>query len=429
MTIRPISVYLAIVHTCTIAFLWVLFLYYGPGQPTLVDLVFWAVAGLAAHSVQFDVVSFQNQRMRVSVGLAITTACLTLFTPPVAALLIAVNSLSSRDLTGQTEFRKLAFNRSMFALCGGSGAIVFQALHGLFPDLGVPWFIVASLGAAVWHGSLNTLLVACVVALSSERSIYTVWKSASTTLTHASYITLGAYGASLSLAYTDVSLLAVALLGIPLIASYYGLRNSARVREFYTQVVQSLADSLDLREHETAGHTQRIAVFSERLGRVLGLQGRTLETLYMGGLLHDVGKLGMPDRVLQKPTSLTEEEWAEARRHPIDGARLLEPYEHLRDVGIVVRHHHEKYDGSGYPDGLASDAIPIGSRIIAIVDAFDAMYCGRPYRAPLSWEEARDEIIRCTGSQFDPKVVDAFLTINWLQEFDALLSKARSDAH
>ncbi|MBI2887351.1 MAG: HD domain-containing protein [Chloroflexi bacterium] len=429
MTNRRTVVYLAIVHTCTIAVLLLLFSVYGPVSFAWSDILFWIGAGLAAHAVQFDIAHFETQRMRVSVGLAVTTANLTLFSPPLAALIISVASLSARDLTGKTDLSKLLFNRSMFALCGGAGAVVFQYVNGLNPGQEVWWFIVASLVAAVCYGTLNTLLVAIAVAFSSGRSVYAVWRSASSTLTHVSYLTLGAYGATLSLTYTRVSPLAVVLLGLPLVASYYGLRNSALVRQFYTQVVQSLADSLDLREHETAGHTQRIAVFAQRLGAVCGMRGGSLESLYVAGLLHDVGKLGMPDRVLLKPGSLTAEEWEVARRHPADGAQLLEPYEHLREVAGIVRHHHERFDGSGYPDGLAGDAIPLGSRIISVVDAFDAMYFGRPYRRPYSWEEARDEIERNSGSQFDPAVVSAFLTIHWPGEVELLRAQGEHDAH
>ena len=217
--------------------------------------------------------------------------------------------------------------------------------------------------------------------------------------------------------------------GIPLVAFYYALQNSARVRQFYSQLIRSLSDSLDLREHETAGHTRRIAVLARHLGRMLGLDSNALESVYVAGLMHDLGKIGMPDHVLLKPEQLTDEEWAIARRHPAEGARLLEPYEHLRGVAEIVRHHHERYDGTGYPDGLEGEAIPLGARIVSVVDAFDAMYFGRPYRSARSWEEVREEVSRARGGQFDPQVTEVFLSLDWPRVLEQLLAEDQERAH
>ena len=244
-----------------------------------------------------------------------------------------------------------------------------------------------------------------------------------------SYLTLATFGSALALIYVRVSPIAVLFFGIPLVAFYYALQNSAKVRQFYSQLIQSLSDSLDLREHETAGHTRRIAVLAQHLGQMLGLDSNALESVYVAGLMHDLGKIGMPDRVLLKPEQLTDEEWAVARRHPIEGARLLEPYEHLQGVAEIVRHHHERYDGSGYPDGLKGESIPLGARIVSVVDAFDAMYFGRPYRPARSWEEVREEVYRSRGSHFDPRVATVFLSLDWPKVLEGLLAQDQERAH
>lgn len=421
--------YLAIVHLCAIAFLSLLLIILPPATIPWFDLGFWVLFGFAAHAIQFNAAAFRDQSIRVSVGFGASAAVIGLFPPPLAAIVICLSSISWRDLTGKNEWYKVAFNRSMFLLCGGLAALVYATVKGLNPQGEVTWIIGSNLVAALVYFTANSLLVALAVALAAQRPVREVWVFASNAITLASYLTLAAFGATLALIYTRLSPLAVLFFSVPLIASYYGLRNSARIQQFYTQIVRSLADSLDLREHETAGHSQRIALYSQRLGEALGLRGRALESLYLAGLLHDIGKLGMPDQVLLKPSALTPQEWEQTRRHPVDGARLLEPYEYLSDVAAIVLHHHERYDGSGYPEGLRGEAIPLGARIIAVVDAFDALHSGRPYRAAVPLEATRQEIHRSGGTHFDPQVVDAFLSIDWQRETERMQAQAVEHAH
>jgi len=429
LSFNRLTVYQAIVHMCAIAFLSFLWWRYAPVEVPVYDLAFWIIFGLAAHAVQFNAAAFHGQNIRVSVGFAASTAVIALFPPPVAMALISLGSLSWRDITGKTQWHKVAFNRSMFMLCGGIASLVFTAVFAnrLLND--VTWTILSNLVAAIVYFVVNSSLVSMVVAFASDRPVAQVWRSASSAITLVSYLTLATFGSALALVYNNVSPLAVLFFGIPLVASYYALQNSARVRQFYTQLIQSLSDSIDLKEPHTGGHTRRIAIYAQHLGRLMGLRGNELESLFLAGLLHDLGKLGMPDRVLLKPGPLTDEEWQEARRHPVDGWRLLSPYEHLDAVARVVRHHHERFDGTGYPDGLKGDEIPIGARIVSVVDAFDAMYLGRPYRGPVSWDDVKEEFIRSSETQFDPKVVEAFLTVDWPKESDRLVAQEYEVAH
>ena len=423
------SVYQAIVHLSAIAFLSCMWWRWAPAEIPFADLVFWIVFGLAAHAVQFIAAAFHGHNIRVSVGFAASTAIIALFPPPIAMALISLSSLSWRNLTGQTPWYKVLFSRSMFVLCGGVASLAFNFIYAFRLLDDVAWTILSNLAAAVIYFVVNSLLVSMAVAFASNRPVLQVWRSASNAITLVSYLTLATFGSALALVYVHVSPLAVLFFGIPLVASYYALQNSARIRQFHTQLIQSLSDSIALKEPHTAGHTRRIAVYAQHMGRILGLRGGELESLYLAGLLHDLGKLGMPDRVLLKPGPLTDDEWLEARRHPVDGWRLLNPYQDLQHVARVVRHHHERYDGSGYPDGLKGEDIPIGSRIVAVVDAFDAMYLGRPYRKPVPWEDVKEEFVRSSGNHFDPRVVDAFLTIDWPRESERLMAQEYEVAH
>ena len=175
--------------------------------------------------------------------------------------------------------------------------------------------------------------------------------------------------------------------------------------------LQALLTALAMRDAETHGHSERVVSFSLRLGRELGLDGVQMRSLELGALLHDIGKIGVPDSILRKPGKLTEEEWARMREHPLRGRQILRGIEFLKDASRVVGQHHEKWDGSGYPFGLRGEEIDLKARIFSVADAFDAIISDRVYRAGQTYEEAAAELTRCAGRQFDPKVIEVFQRI------------------
>ena len=182
--------------------------------------------------------------------------------------------------------------------------------------------------------------------------------------------------------------------------------------------IDALSAALDYRDNETEGHSQRVVRYSLEIGKVLGLERRNLEVLARGTLLHDIGKIGVPDSILWKPGKLTDEEWVEMRKHVEYGFKMLKSIHFLRDAALIVQHHHERYDGSGYPNRMSGDNIVIGARIFAIADTYDAMTTNRPYRKALTDRDAREEIKRCNGTQFDPKITEAFFQIPVEQWFN-----------
>jgi len=182
--------------------------------------------------------------------------------------------------------------------------------------------------------------------------------------------------------------------------------------EAHRETIAALASSLDLRERETALHSKRVQEYALLLARRLGIkEGDTLVGLEMGALLHDVGKIGVPDGILLKKGGLTDEERDVVRRHPDLGASLLQRIPFLAGAREIVESHHEKFDGSGYPKGLKGEEIPIGARIFAVADVFDALTTDRPYRAALPYRSAADMIARESAVHFDPEAVKAFMKI------------------
>ncbi len=179
----------------------------------------------------------------------------------------------------------------------------------------------------------------------------------------------------------------------------------------YSQTLWSLVAALDAREHETGDHSQRVVRYSLAVARRLGLAERELPDLGRGALLHDIGKIGVPDAILLKPGKLDEAEWREMKRHPQIGYDILRSIDFLARSAEMVLSHQERYDGCGYPRGLSREDIPIAARIFAVADTYDAMTSDRPYRKALLADAARAEIVRCAGSQFDPRCADAFLSM------------------
>ena len=177
------------------------------------------------------------------------------------------------------------------------------------------------------------------------------------------------------------------------------------------RILQALVTALQGHDPETYEHSRRVVGFSLRLARELSLDRVQMESLALGALLHDIGKIRVPDAILHKPGKLTPAEWLRMRNHPLYGQQILSGIEFLEGASRVVVQHHEKWDGSGYPWGLAGKEIDRNARIFAVADAFDAMTSDRVYRAGSSYEEAAAEITRGAGSHFDPKVVEAFCSI------------------
>ena len=183
------------------------------------------------------------------------------------------------------------------------------------------------------------------------------------------------------------------------------------VENSYRSTLRALVQALETRDFETHGHSERVVTFSLRLGYELALDKETMRDLELGALLHDIGKIGVPDAVLRKPAKLNEEEWSKMKLHPQHGQKILRNIPFLEGASRIVAQHHERWDGEGYPFGLRGEDIDIGARIFAVVDAFDAMVSDRVYRKGCSYQDALAELERCAGTQFDPMIVEAFKAI------------------
>ena len=201
------------------------------------------------------------------------------------------------------------------------------------------------------------------------------------------------------------------------------LRYAEDVRRLYRQLQRAicqsllgLANALEAKDPYTRGHSERVGAWSGRLATALRLPPAEVETIVQAGLLHDIGKIGVPETILQKAGPLSPEEWRIMRAHPVTGAQIVAPFEFFEGAARVIRHHHERWDGSGYPDGLTRDEIPLEARIVAVADVFDALTSARSYRPALSRDAARTLLLAEADRTLDERVVAALLGVLELEE-------------
>ncbi len=222
--------------------------------------------------------------------------------------------------------------------------------------------------------------------------------------------------------YLPKDMLSTELLGRSAERALERFRQDEERCQFDEQIMLSLATAAEDKDPTTGGHLQRLARYAMLLGSTLRLNERQLRVLKWGGFLHDIGKLFVAGSILRKPGPLSEDEWAEVRQHSLIGQRLCGCLKLSRDVGAVIRHHHERWDGTGYPDGLAADAIPLLARAVSVVDAFDAMASDRPYRSALPIDEVLRRLAAGAGTQWDPQITRAFLDLVEREHIDEAIA-------
>jgi putative nucleotidyltransferase with HDIG domain len=199
-----------------------------------------------------------------------------------------------------------------------------------------------------------------------------------------------------------------------------------KIHSTYETTLEALMEALDARDSETQGHSRRVAEYTAAVASRMGVEEPELTQFRWGALLHDVGKMGIPDAILRKPGPLTTEEWSIMKHHPEMGAKILSSVRFLDGALPIVASHQEKYDGTGYPRGLRGEEIPLGARIFTVVDCLDAMMMNRPYRKATTYDRVREELLSHSGTQFDPEVVEVFLAIP-PEEWEAINARVAGD--
>jgi putative nucleotidyltransferase with HDIG domain len=256
----------------------------------------------------------------------------------------------------------------------------------------------------------NNLLVHAAIAIDSGRSMSSLMRENRRPIAGLDVIAVPLIFI-FAWVYTVFGPVAAAALWAPILGLRQVHRTNLELEQTNEELLELMVKSLEARDPYTSGHSRRVQHYSTIIARAIGLSEKQIEHISRAALLHDVGKIYEKyAAVLSKQDKLTPEEWAIIQDHPADGANLVSTMTRLRDVVPAIRHHHENWDGTGYPDGLAGERIPVASRIIRFADTIDAMTTERPYRAPLTEAQVRAEVIRCRASQFDPQIADRLLS-------------------
>jgi putative nucleotidyltransferase with HDIG domain len=388
---------------------------------------------MALDTVRIDI--FERGNISPATVPAIALACLYGPAGPICAeAVVFLWRLTRRD----TARIKQVFDFGLLSLAGSAAAGVFAA----FPAHRGGVVVAVSVAAALGYYVVNSALLSLVWALDEGGSPYAAWRERLAWLWMHN-LAAGALAGVFVVAERSIGMTALLLFFVPLALAWFtqkqyversrtsvdALRAShheleatneqlraalseneqllERTKRAYLSTITSLARTIEAKDPYTGGHTERVAEYALMLAGQLGFTDEELQAVEVGAVIHDIGKIGIPDRILLKPGRLDSDEFAEMRRHPEISSYILDELELPEVVRDMARNHHERYDGKGYPDGLKGDQIPLAARILTVADAFDAMTSDRPYRRALSHEVAAAEIRRNAGTQFCPHVVGA----------------------
>ncbi len=330
----------------------------------------------------------------------------------ITGIIVATIGTLVTELFARREFRKLVFNVADFVAATGLAGIAYQMLAGDTGrvPLGSTRTVIAALIASVVYLAVNNTLFSFVVGASIGKSPLTVFlaNAPSQLLQN---ITLPPIGLLLT-TVRELSPLVLFIALIPLLGPYVAMRGNRETLKQIQRTIEALADTVDRRDVTTAQHSERVAMYTQQIIDELGtIRFAEAEAIILAARVHDLGKIAIPDAVLLKPGKLDEGEYWLMRQHPIAGDDILRQLSIYKDSLGVVRSHHEKYDGTGYPDGLKGEEIPLGARIVAVADSYDVMTSDRPYARARTIPEAKAELLRCRGTHFDPRMVDTFIAI------------------
>jgi putative nucleotidyltransferase with HDIG domain len=286
------------------------------------------------------------------------------------------------------------------SLLGHSGA----SLGGMTAEFGSAAIVAFAVAFIA-----STMLVSVVIALENKRPVFSIWRE-NTLSTIAIDLLATPIVFVFAWVYSQFGAIAAAAAWVPMVGIRHVYRVNLELEQTNQELLQLMVKSIEARDPYTSGHSRRVSKFAVAIARELGLSEREIKAVATAGLLHDVGKIYEKYApILRNPGRLTPAEWVTMQEHPIDGANLVATISRLREVVPAVRHHHENWDGSGYPDKISGDDIPLASRIIMFADTIDAMTSARPYRGALTEPEVRAEIVRCRSTQFDPGIADRLL--------------------
>lgn len=368
-------------------------------------LIWWIAFAVIA---DMSPILLPGSKAYITVSSALDYAAIVVFGPVVAAMISTISTVVTTATVSRKAVHKLLFNACLFITTIITSGLVFELLGGHATKVPAD-LVIPMAGCGITYFLMDTFGVSLVVALSQQTSAWRTWQRTYlwTTVTHlVGFVPLGAI---IVVIFMHIGIPGVALFLVPLLLARYSFKLYTDMREVHIDTVRALTSAIDASDPYTKGHSERVTQYAVALARELHLSERRVQAIEYAGFLHDMGKIGLQHSILLKPGALTDSEWEEMKRHPETGARIVSDLHFLKGARDVVLFHHERFDGTGYPRGLAGEHIPLEARIVKVADAFDAMLSDRPYRRALSLKQALEQLRQGCGTEFDPRVVDAFM--------------------
>ncbi len=401
-----LKVYIGIVTASVIALL----VYLIPSFPSFSDrwsvFIFFLVISIFAEFIPVEL----PKGGHMTIGFPIDFVLILVYGPALAMIITALGVIIAETIGKKVSLYKIIFDAAQYALTVGVAGLVYQYAGGVIGLQNFLKFIFPAALSALTYCFINLTLVTIVISLDQGSSISTVWRI-NFKENLPTYLAEAPLGFLMAIIYVQVGMWGILLFFLPLLLARRSFELYTKMRKIYLETMRALAAAIDAKDPYTKGHSERVTEMAIALAQELNLPEQQIEDLEYAALLHDIGKIGIDERILGKNGGLTSEEWEKIREHTLIGAKIIEPVEFLKNSYQAIYYHHERYDGSGYPAGKKGEEIPLFARIIAVADAYDAMNSDRPYRKKLSEDEIIQELREQAGGQFDPEVAQALISI------------------
>ncbi|NLC63251.1 MAG: HD-GYP domain-containing protein [Thermoanaerobacterales bacterium] len=347
------------------------------------------------------------QDAEVTVGFAVVLSAILLFGKEASVLMIFVSVLVTElKRIKIMPFFKSLFNISLYVVMVGVAGFFYEFLGATPGKIDIYDDILNITALVVSYFLVNVgLLTICISLLGREKISHVFVKNFKWALPN--YLALAPLGVLLSVIFIEVKIMGIILFLVPLLVARHSFKLYMNMKKVYFDTIQALVTAIEAKDPYTRGHSDRVAHYANLISNEMNLSEKYANSLNCAALLHDIGKIGVPEHILNKPGKLSEEEFEKVKTHPVLGATIVKKIDFMADSSLFIRYHHERQDGTGYPEGLIGDNIPLGAAILSVADAYDALTSDRPYRKAKSPEDAIEEIEKNSGTQFKPEVVRA----------------------
>lgn len=415
------KIYLSFIYILGSALLYYMFREYThlAVQVSLLHIVFFMLLAIITESLQ---VTYRDTS--ISIGFAITLASFILFGPFTSAVIISIGYIFRVTKKGEqrvhflnTPWFKSLFNAMNMVISIFFASAIANLIYPIkqylyfstevdFIDLLVPGVIFSSAFSVI-----NAALVGGLFSTMAPNSFRHYFKEL-IGMTFLSTLSIGMFlGLILSVLFNTLGVIGSFLFFLPILYARYTFKLYVDMKDAYLITIRALATSMDAKDHYTQGHSERVSQYAETIARGMNLSFDEVENIRTAAMLHDIGKIGVPDNILNKPSKLSDEEYLICQRHAEIGHSIVKGISYLDDIKEIIRNHHEHYDGTGYPDGIGGERVALSTYIVALADAYDAMSSDRPYRTALPDNKIMKIIEEERGKQFHPEVVDTFLKL------------------